>query len=162
MPPQIACPRESIVTLVASIWLFSTVCFQMIPQIACWLGFKVALVAFVWLSLFSNVPSNFPLKRMHSRIGCICLAFPHFAFANRQPAKGIVALVTFLYICELFFLSSIYIKRIKMDTYFQTLHIVQASLHCEWSYVSFNSDRKWANILFLSSHKVIDEQYSGP
>ena len=35
MCPQIACLRRGIVALVAFVWLFSTVNFQMFPQIAC-------------------------------------------------------------------------------------------------------------------------------
>ena len=64
------CPRGK-VTLVAFVLLY-TVRFQMSPQIARLIGFKVILVAFVWL--FSNVryemrPQMSPLiKRLdHSR-----------------------------------------------------------------------------------------------
>ena len=53
MPPQFSCPQWSIVTLVAFVWLFSTVCIQMSPQIACPRRCIVTLVAFVWL--FSTV-----------------------------------------------------------------------------------------------------------
>ena len=35
------------ITLVAFVWLFPTLCFQMSPQVACLRGCKVALVAFV-------------------------------------------------------------------------------------------------------------------
>ena len=53
MPPQIACLRRCIVTLVTFVWFFSTVRFQMRPQMACLRGCIVTLVAFVWL--FSTV-----------------------------------------------------------------------------------------------------------
>ena len=53
MCPQIAYLRRSIVTLVAFVWLFSTVHFQMFSQIACMSRGIVALVAFV--GLFSTV-----------------------------------------------------------------------------------------------------------
>ena len=53
MCPQMACLRRCIVTLVAFVWLFSTVRFQMSPQISCLRRCIVALVAFVWL--FSSV-----------------------------------------------------------------------------------------------------------
>ena len=53
MFPQIACPRKSIVTLFAFVWLFSTVNFQMCPQSTCMNRCKVTLIAFVWL--FSTV-----------------------------------------------------------------------------------------------------------
>ena len=53
MSPQVACTRRGIITLVAFVWLFSTVHFQMSPQIACLRGWKLTLVAFVWL--FSTV-----------------------------------------------------------------------------------------------------------
>ena len=49
MPPQIACLRTGIVTLVAFVWLFSTVRFQMCPQIACLRRRKVTRLAFIWL-----------------------------------------------------------------------------------------------------------------
>ena len=44
--------RGCIVTLVAFIWPFSTVSFQMCPQISCMRRDKVALVAFVWFYYF--------------------------------------------------------------------------------------------------------------
>ena len=47
MSPQIACLSRCIVTLVAFIWLFSTVRFQMYPQNMCMGSCKVTLVAFV-------------------------------------------------------------------------------------------------------------------
>ena len=50
---QLACTNGCIATLVAFIWLFSTMCFQMSLQIAWLTGCKVTLVAFVWL--FSTV-----------------------------------------------------------------------------------------------------------
>ena len=53
MSPQLACLRGCIVTLVAFVGFFSTVCFQMFPQIACMICFKVTLVTFV--CLFSTV-----------------------------------------------------------------------------------------------------------
>ena len=49
MCPQITCPRGCIVTLVTFVWLFSTVHFQMLPQMACLRRCKVTLVTFVWL-----------------------------------------------------------------------------------------------------------------
>ena len=48
-----ACLNGCKVTLVAFVWLFSTMCLQMSPQNVCARGCKVTLVAFVWL--FSNV-----------------------------------------------------------------------------------------------------------
>ena len=50
---QLVCPYGSIVTLIAFVSLFSTVCFQMSPQSACVSGCIITLIAFV--SLFSNV-----------------------------------------------------------------------------------------------------------
>ena len=47
MSPQIAFHRRGIIALVAFVCLFSTVCFQMLPQIACMRRCIVALVAFV-------------------------------------------------------------------------------------------------------------------
>ena len=50
---QIAHRKKCRVTLLAFVWLFSTVCFQMSPQIAGLRGCIITLVAFVWL--FSTV-----------------------------------------------------------------------------------------------------------
>ena len=44
------------VTLVAPVWLFSSVCFQMRPQMTCLRGCEFTLVAFVWL--FSTMCSQ--------------------------------------------------------------------------------------------------------
>ena len=53
MRPQTGCTRRCKITLAAFVWLFSTVCFQMPQKIACVRGCIVTLVAFVWL--FSTV-----------------------------------------------------------------------------------------------------------
>ena len=47
MCPQMACTRRSVVTMVAFVWLFSTVHFEMCPQNICMKGCKVTLVAFL-------------------------------------------------------------------------------------------------------------------
>ena len=52
MCPQISWVRRGVVTLVAFVWLFSTVRFQMCLQIACQKRGIVVLIAFVWFSLF--------------------------------------------------------------------------------------------------------------
>ena len=51
-----ACPRRCIVTLVAFVWFFSTVCFQMLSQIAYKRRCIGTLVAFVW---FNDIVSLF-------------------------------------------------------------------------------------------------------
>ena len=45
MCPQMACLRRCIVTLVAFVWFFPTVCFQMVPQMA---SIGRCIVAFMW------------------------------------------------------------------------------------------------------------------
>ena len=76
MLPQIACIRGCIITLVAFVGLLSTVRFEMSPQIACPRGRKVTLVAFV--ELFSTM-----YFQMSPQIACL---------------RGcIVALVAFFY-----------------------------------------------------------------
>ena len=49
MFPQIALLRRGLVTVVTFVWLFYSVRFQMLHQIACLRRGIVALVAFVWL-----------------------------------------------------------------------------------------------------------------
>ena len=57
------CPRGYIITLVAFVWLFSTVRLQMCSQISYLWGCKVTLVTFIWL--FSAV-----CLQMSSQIAC--------------------------------------------------------------------------------------------
>ena len=76
MPSQIVMGR-GIVTKVAFVWLFPTVFFQMSPQIACLWRCKVTLVAFVWL--FSTVRFQ-----MSPQIACL--------------RRGIVTLLTFVWL----------------------------------------------------------------
>ena len=65
---QIACSNGCIITLVAFVWLFSTVRFQMCPQCAWIRACIVALVAFVWL--FSDMDFQMSLQVACIR-GCI-------------------------------------------------------------------------------------------
>ena len=77
MCPQSAWIRGCKVTLVAFVWLFSTVRFQMCPQSACIRGCKVTLVAFLWLLstvFFSTVPST-DLLEIHYRTGSTVWVF---------------------------------------------------------------------------------------
>ena len=50
MCPQMVCPRGCKVTLVAFVCDFSSVCFQMNPWMAWLMGCIVTLVAFMWLN----------------------------------------------------------------------------------------------------------------
>ena len=62
MSPQCAYMKRCIVTLVAFVCLFSTVCYQMSPQCACMRGSIVTLVAFVWFyDIVSLFLQNFPV-----------------------------------------------------------------------------------------------------
>ena len=63
MCSQSACIRGCKTTLVAFVWLFSTLCFQMCSQSACLRGCKTTLVAFV--RLFSTV--CFPMSPQIAR-----------------------------------------------------------------------------------------------
>ena len=84
MSLQIACLCGCKVTLVAFIWLFSKVCFQMSPQITRPRRCKVTLVAFVWLfsTIFLNASSMYFYQRRHDLIGCFSLAFSLCAFSS--------------------------------------------------------------------------------
>ena len=83
MSPQITCPRECKVTLVASVWFFSTVCFQMSTQITCPRGCIITLVAF--LCLFSTVhfqicPQIVCLKGFIITLAAFVRLFPNMCF----------------------------------------------------------------------------------
>ena len=64
MPPQANCLNGCIITLVAFVSLFSTVCFQMCSQMTCLRGCIITLIAFV--RLFSTV-----CFQMCSQIPCL-------------------------------------------------------------------------------------------
>ena len=83
MCPQIACLNGCKVTLVAFVWFFSTVCFQMSPQIARIRGCIVALVAFLWP--FSTVCFQMCPQRPCMR-GCIVAVM---AFLWLFPTMGL-------------------------------------------------------------------------
>ena len=78
--PEIAWSRECNVTLVAFVWLFTTVRFQK----SCIQGCShIGYNCLTFLNCaFSDVSSNDVHKRIHSRIGCICLTFHHYGFSN--------------------------------------------------------------------------------
>ena len=63
MSLQVACIRGCIITLVAFVWIFSTVHFQMCPQMARIRRCIITQVAFVWLSLVFN--SNYFSEILH-------------------------------------------------------------------------------------------------
>ena len=73
MSPQIACLWRCKVTLVAFVWFFSTVCFQMSPQFACPRGCIVTLVAFVWF--FSTVGFQMGPQMACTRRGIVTLHY---------------------------------------------------------------------------------------
>ena len=61
--------------------LFSSMGFQMCPQIACLREHKITLVALMWLLStmdYSNVPTNCLPARIQKHISYIYLAFFHF------------------------------------------------------------------------------------
>ena len=104
MSPQIARMRGCIITLVALVGLFSSVCFQMCPQIACMRGCIVALVAFVWL--FSTVRFEMSPQCTWIRACIVTLAACVWLFSTvcfqmclqmTCLRRGIVALVTFVW-----------------------------------------------------------------
>ena len=81
---QITCLTESIVTLVALVWPFSSVISnepsdhlsgQMQSHTGC--TYSAFLRCAFW-----NVSSSHLLQRMHSDTDCICLIFLHCAFSN--------------------------------------------------------------------------------
>ena len=65
MCPQIACPSRCKVALVAFVWLFSTMRFQMSFQITCLRQCKTTLIAFAWLfsGAFSMSPQTTCLRQ---------------------------------------------------------------------------------------------------
>ena len=104
MCPQTVCPRGCIITLVAFVWLFSAVRFQMCPQSACLRECRITLVAFVWL--FSTVSFQMCPQIVCSR-GCIItlatfvwlFSTVRFQMCSRIafPRECIVRLVVFVW-----------------------------------------------------------------
>ena len=109
-----ACLRGSVITLVAFVWLYSTVSFHMDPQRTQSTQNHIGCICSIFLlCVFSNVSSNCLHKRMHNHIGCICLAFPRCAFSNVSSNVlykrmhnyiGCICLASpqFLYHCRIF------------------------------------------------------------
>ena len=105
MSPKIACPRGCIVTLVAFVWLFSSVHFQMCPQTACIKGCIVALIAFV--CLFSTVcfqmfPQSTGMMRCKVALVAFVCLFSNVCFQmspqNTCMRWCIVTLVAFVWL----------------------------------------------------------------
>ena len=86
MCPHLVCQRVSMVTLIAFVWLLSTVrSFQMFLQVAYPRGSLITLVAFVCLFTncgFWNTCSMSWPEKMQFPTGCICLIFHHSVFSN--------------------------------------------------------------------------------
>ena len=83
MSPQHVFTRRCIVALLAFVWVFSTVLFQMCPQLVCPRRCKVTLVTFVWL--FSTVRFWCVLKLPTSedaKSHCIVLIYLRYVFWN--------------------------------------------------------------------------------
>ena len=107
MFPQIACPRKSIVTLFAFVWLFSTVNFQMCPQSTCMNRCKVTLVAFVWLFstvYFQMCPQSAYMNRCKVTLVAFVWLFTfttvHFQMSPQIACtrRGIITLVAFVWL----------------------------------------------------------------
>ena len=77
---QIACIKGRIITLVAFVWLFSSVCLQVCFQVACLRGYIFALVAFVWL--FSSVNLNVCFQVACSRGYILTLAATDWSLSS--------------------------------------------------------------------------------
>ena len=79
------CIKECIITLVAFVCFFPTVCSQVCPQIACLRRHIVTsgCICFLFLCCaFSSVFSKRSHNKMHGHIGCICLTFLQCVFSN--------------------------------------------------------------------------------
>ena len=75
MCPQIVCLRRCIITLIAFVWLFSAVHFQMSPQIASLRGRIVTLLAFVWLFFTVRFKMNPQIAWLRGCIGTLIALF---------------------------------------------------------------------------------------
>ena len=119
------------ITLVAFVWLLSTVHFQMLPQIACLRRRIVTLVALTFLCcVFSN--SNYLCLSMHSHIDCTCLIFLHCAFSNvsKDRQSHIVCIcLTFLH-CAF---SKVFSNSLDEKRQSHIVCICLTFLHCVFS-----------------------------
>ena len=76
---QSACQSGCIFTLVAFVWIFSTVIFQVGLRNHCPRGWNITLAAYVLLLIhcvFLNGSVNCLYWSMHSHICCLCLTSP--------------------------------------------------------------------------------------
>ena len=125
---QMTCLRGWIITLVAFIWLLSTVCSHMSSQSACLWGCKITLVAFVWF--FSTVRFQ-----MSSQIAC--------------RRRGKVALVAIVWIVS--FIICVSQGNIYIDSTFSEVIIHQIVIHHKQGLLSlvhcqFQTETRWLQI----------------
>ena len=79
MRPQIAYLGGCKVKLVAFVWFFFTVCFQIIEQMQSYIGY----ICLTFLQcVFSNVFVNCIAKSMYTDTGYICLTCLYYGFSN--------------------------------------------------------------------------------
>ena len=84
MSPQNVCPRRCIVTLVAFVQLFSSVCFQMSPQMTCPRRCVFTLVAFFQLySIVCLFQNNFHICIL--RHNCLFVTIPQYKLCRALP-----------------------------------------------------------------------------
>ena len=100
MCPQMACTSWCKVTLLAFVWLFSTVHFNVCPQSTCITGCKVTLVAFVWLFptvRFQMCPQIACLRRCKVALVAFVWPFPTVYFQmSLQIACLVIGIVTLI------------------------------------------------------------------
>ena len=104
-----ACISRCIIALVAFVWHFSTVCFQMSPQMSHMWGCKLALVAFVYHDVSESAQPSEPHKLQYTtRNSIIYLNLYWLFFVTFLEAPKLALFSASSTKCSMFFLSVIW------------------------------------------------------
>ena len=109
MCPQVPCMWKCIITLIAFVWLFSTMCIQMGLQITRMKGCKAAFLAFVWF--FSHVFFQMSLQ----------IAWPRRHIVALIAFIGFVATVRFQMFSQTYFMIGCIITFCTLVWFFSTV-----------------------------------------
>ena len=151
MFPQIACLRRGIVTLVAFVRLFSTVCFQMCPQFVCPRWCEVTLVAFVLIFptvRFQMCPQMASLNGCKVTLVAFVWLFSTVRFQMCPQMACIGRCIFTLVACMWHDIVSIFRQDFHIWT-LQTKVIIFKSLfhcHCVWCFAQMMASN-WVRIM---------------
>ena len=141
---QTVCPSGCKVTLVAFVWLFSSVHFQMSPQIGFLSRCKVALFALVWLLSTVHFQMSPQIVGLGGcKVALIALVWPHMIYCLFHWSFYNVIVFAWMVNFKIFvhWKTNKQGRREKKQKRDWTLYIVTSDVF--WVLVLSNSDSRW-------------------